>query len=75
VKPEAAMGDTIYVIYGFLGGRRQPEEVFVSEAHARLRAAQLGQIYDSVSVGTRRVDREAHGEPQQRGLQSAPLYS
>jgi hypothetical protein len=35
------MGDTIYVIQGFLGGRRQLEEVFVSEAHARLRAAHL----------------------------------
>jgi hypothetical protein len=69
------MSDTIYVIHGILGGRRQPEELFVSEAHAKLRAAQLGQIYDSVSVGTRHVHRVAHGDHKQRGQQSAPLYS
>lgn len=50
---------TIYLIRGFLNGRRQREEVFLSEALARLRAAQLGQVYDSISPGTRRVDREA----------------
>jgi hypothetical protein len=72
---EAAMGDTIYVIHGFLGGRRQPEEVFVSEAHARLRAAQLERIYDSVSLDTRSVGREMHRDRKQRGQHSALLYS
>jgi len=52
------MQQTIYVVRGFLGGRRQPEERFASEARARYRAAYLGKIYDAVMVGCRRVDSE-----------------
>ena len=69
------MGDTIYVIHGFRNGCKQPVEVFVSEAHARLRAAYLGRLYDSVALGARRAGREAHGHGtrKRRGHKPEPL--
>lgn len=49
-----------YILRGFLGGRKQPEEYFTSEVHARKRAAYLGTLYDSVVVGRK---TPAHGGP------------
>lgn len=45
------MDEKIFIIRGFLRGRRQPEERFTSEVRARHRAAYLGRIYDSVALG------------------------
>jgi len=42
---------TMYIVRGFCGGRRQPEEHFATEAAARHRAAYLGKVYDAVIVG------------------------
>jgi ribosomal protein L20A (L18A) len=50
------MEQNIYVVRGFIGGRRQPEERFTSEARARRRAAYLGMVYDAVIVGSRKMD-------------------
>jgi hypothetical protein len=61
------MCKTIYVVRGFLGGRKQPEEQFSSEAHARLRAAYLGATYDSVAVGSRTINSEPYEDRKQTG--------
>ncbi|WP_426702784.1 hypothetical protein ACPPVV_07230 [Rhodanobacter sp. Col0626] len=45
------MNDTVFVVRGFTGGRRQTEERFTSELHAKRRAAYLGALYESVMVG------------------------
>lgn len=39
-----------YSVRGILHGRKQPEEHFTSELHARKRAAYLDTVYDSVVV-------------------------
>ena len=49
---------TIYIVRGFCGGCRQPEEHFTTEVAARRRAAYLGKVYDAVMVGRRVVERE-----------------
>lgn len=58
------MNDVVYVIRGFLGGRKQAEEQFTVEGHARRRAAYLGAVYDSVVIGeipaNARAPRKAH---------------
>jgi hypothetical protein len=58
---------TIYVVRGFLGGRKQPEEHFSSEAHARLRAAYLGSSYDSVAVGRHTIESEPRDDQKRTG--------
>ena len=50
------MQQTVYVVRGFCGGCRQPEEQFATELSARHRAAYLGKIYDAVIVGRRIVE-------------------
>ncbi|MBN8713083.1 MAG: hypothetical protein J0H50_03800 [Xanthomonadales bacterium] len=45
-----AMEQKTYFVRGVLNGRRQPDENFTSELHARRRAAHLGTSYDSVVV-------------------------
>lgn len=45
------MDEKVFIIRGFLHGRRQQEERFTSEVRARHRAAYLGRIYDSVMLG------------------------
>jgi hypothetical protein len=64
---EAAMQQTIYIVRGFLGGRRQPEEHFPTEVRARHRAAYLGKFYDAVIVGQRVVESERCGDRQLTG--------
>jgi len=61
------MQQTIYIVRGFRGGRRQPEEHFATEAAARYRAAYLGKVYDAVMVGRCVVKSERCGDARLAG--------
>lgn len=65
------MDQASYILRGFLGGRKQPEEHFTSEVHARKRAAYLGTMYDSVMVG-RKMPSQGDQPPHGNRKPSAP---
>jgi hypothetical protein len=45
-----AMAETIFVVQGFLGGRKLAPQLFETEAQARARAVYLGQGLDGVML-------------------------